>query len=305
MDQEAAILAAVAANPSDDLPRLAYADWLDDHAADRPDPEAARVRAEFIRVQCEIKRHEHLSSPELQRYADLYRRQDALLTNHHRDLLGPLGDDLGPHAAAFSRGFVTELRLDVDEFVRHADHIAALAPIPEVMVSGVAAGLDALSDVSHHVARITTARAQSRQRAEPVALTPADVWSVFVECWPWDRLRELDLEGCRIGDDGVNHLIAVEDANLPVLKDLDLSGNGITDEGGRSVVGSWLWTRLDRLVLGGNPLTDGAAAVLADAAEGCGLSHLNLRFSYAMSNQAYNHLVRVYGDVGRTKLDIF
>lgn len=47
MTSEAAILAAVHANPWDDTPRLAFADFLDDH-----DP----ARAEFIRVQVELAR---------------------------------------------------------------------------------------------------------------------------------------------------------------------------------------------------------------------------------------------------------
>ena len=45
---ERALLSAIAANLDDDLPRLAYADWLDEHGqADR---------AEFIRLECEQAR---------------------------------------------------------------------------------------------------------------------------------------------------------------------------------------------------------------------------------------------------------
>jgi uncharacterized protein (TIGR02996 family) len=40
----AAFLAAILDRPDDDLPRLVYADWLDEHG----EPE----RAEFIRTQC-------------------------------------------------------------------------------------------------------------------------------------------------------------------------------------------------------------------------------------------------------------
>src|SRR4051812_3209207 len=104
---EAALLAAIAAHPAEDTPRLAYADWLDEHAADLPDPAAARIRAEFIRVQCAIKLLEDRPSTELQQSASLYRRQDAILTNHRRDLLGPLGDVLTYHDVVFDRGFVT------------------------------------------------------------------------------------------------------------------------------------------------------------------------------------------------------
>jgi uncharacterized protein (TIGR02996 family) len=45
---ERALIQAIIANPDDDLPRLVYADWLEEHG--RPE------RAEFIRVQCELAR---------------------------------------------------------------------------------------------------------------------------------------------------------------------------------------------------------------------------------------------------------
>jgi uncharacterized protein (TIGR02996 family) len=59
--EEAAILAAIAQFPHEDTPRLAYADWLDDHADALPEPDAARIRAEFIRLQCELKRYEDVT----------------------------------------------------------------------------------------------------------------------------------------------------------------------------------------------------------------------------------------------------
>jgi uncharacterized protein (TIGR02996 family) len=46
MTDRAAFLAAIVAAPDDDLPRLVFADWLDEYG----EPE----RAEFIRVQCEL-----------------------------------------------------------------------------------------------------------------------------------------------------------------------------------------------------------------------------------------------------------
>ena len=84
---EAALLAAIRLHPAEDTPRLMYADWLDENAAQVPCPKCAgrgdddgrndaygmvgecvgcrgagrvpdgrRERAEFIRVQCEIAR---------------------------------------------------------------------------------------------------------------------------------------------------------------------------------------------------------------------------------------------------------
>jgi uncharacterized protein (TIGR02996 family) len=68
MTDEATLLAAVAATPDDDTPRLVYADWCDDHG--RPD------RAEFVRVQCRLA----AGSPTNDDYPDLLDRQEELVT---------------------------------------------------------------------------------------------------------------------------------------------------------------------------------------------------------------------------------
>src|SRR5438067_13000398 len=115
MDVEAALLAAIAAHPDEDMPRLAYADWLDEHG--RP------VRAEFIRVRCAVKHLENLPAEEQRPRVHLWRRNNELLENHRRDLLGPLGDDLTYFAAVFDRGFVTQLTVTAALFLKHVDAI--------------------------------------------------------------------------------------------------------------------------------------------------------------------------------------
>ncbi|HEX4613133.1 MAG TPA: TIGR02996 domain-containing protein [Urbifossiella sp.] len=297
MDPHAALLAAIADRPEEGTLRLAYADWLEDHAGDLPDPAAARARAEFIRVQCEVKRLEHLPSASQQGYADLYRRQDHLLTHHRGDLLGPLADALGPHDAVFAEGFVTELRLDAPVFVRFAVAVDALRPRPAVIVSGVARHLDELADVSHLLPSVTTANMQSPRGADTRTLTPADVWNVFVECWPWDGLRELNMEGCEIGDDGLGRLAGSE--AVPRLAHLDVSGNEISDAGVAALVASPLWPRLRALVLGANPISDEGAFALADAPP-TGLEYLNLKFT-GITRHGQQRLLRRKG----WKVDLF
>jgi uncharacterized protein (TIGR02996 family) len=58
MSDEDALLAAILAHPDEDTPRLAYADWLDEHADALPGraPEEGHGRAEFIRLQIELAR---------------------------------------------------------------------------------------------------------------------------------------------------------------------------------------------------------------------------------------------------------
>lgn len=56
ISDEPFILRSILLDPAEDTPRLAYADWLDDHAADLPDPVEARSRATFIRTQIELSK---------------------------------------------------------------------------------------------------------------------------------------------------------------------------------------------------------------------------------------------------------
>ncbi|MBN9121375.1 MAG: TIGR02996 domain-containing protein [Planctomycetes bacterium] len=58
MSDQSALLAAIVAKPDEDMPRLAYADWLDENLPDgRPSPSSGpSARAEYIRVQCALAR---------------------------------------------------------------------------------------------------------------------------------------------------------------------------------------------------------------------------------------------------------
>ena len=110
---ENALLAAIAAHPDDDVPRLAYADWLEDSG----DPD----RAEFVRVQCEVARE-----PPMERLIALRRREWELLSSQrHVRLAGLAGWDVS----------ADEIRL---EFRRGmAEGIRCLSP---AAVAAVAAG---------------------------------------------------------------------------------------------------------------------------------------------------------------------
>src|SRR5688572_19432410 len=102
MSDEDALLSAIAALPAEDTPRLAYADWLDEH--DRP------VRAEFIRVQVAIAQKDHLPRAILNRHVDLFRRNQELIDDRRAELLGPLAVLPTGKAGArieFRRGFVS------------------------------------------------------------------------------------------------------------------------------------------------------------------------------------------------------
>jgi uncharacterized protein (TIGR02996 family) len=78
MTDREALIAAIAASPADDLPRLVFADWLDDHG----DP----AQAEFIRAHVRLYR----TRPGTGEHAAIARRVKELFLKHDREWCGPV-----------------------------------------------------------------------------------------------------------------------------------------------------------------------------------------------------------------------
>jgi uncharacterized protein (TIGR02996 family) len=157
-----ALVQSVLANPTDDLPRLVLADWLDEHGQ----PE----RAEFIRVQCELTREypQHAKRPDLA--AEEWHRGDAeaagdcsgcRLLAREKELwsrmrsidlsgLGPIAGPLWATAlgvlhnpwalaplAVVRRGFVDEVFVPIRVFVAQAGRLFAAHPVRAVRLTDV------------------------------------------------------------------------------------------------------------------------------------------------------------------------
>jgi uncharacterized protein (TIGR02996 family) len=126
-----AFLAAILAQPADDLPRLVFADWLDEHGdADR---------AEFIRLQCAAARGE-LSAAAVHRMAELE-------AAHRPDWLGSAGR--GVFHAEFRRGFVEHAVLPAADFLRHGPALRRQTPLRSVALLGARHLLPDLLDGPH------------------------------------------------------------------------------------------------------------------------------------------------------------
>jgi uncharacterized protein (TIGR02996 family) len=291
MDDEPALLAAIEARPDDDTPRLAYADWLDEHAADLPDPDAARIRAEFVRVQCAIKRVEALPGDQQRPHVHLWQRQQHLLDHHRRDLLGPLGGELTYFDAIFDRGFVQQLIVTADLFLRYAEAIRVLWPRPRVRVTEAQGELIPALLVLPELELI---EALTVVLVDDVTTGACDlVWVAesLATCSNLGGLEVLEMPSCYIGDTGLEAI--ARSRRLPRLIELDLQENEISELGVRSLVESPLWPRLRRLGLRRNPLGDGAAEVLALAAADSQLEHLDLR-NAGIGPDGHRLLLRAY-----------
>ena len=253
MTTEDALLAAVAANPADDLPRLVYADWCDENG--RP------VRAEFIRLQIEIAKKETLPRAALNVFSSLWQRQQQLLDDHPDELLGPLAGVVQPLNYEFRRGFLDWVQLGLADFLRYHESLGSVVPHPAARVVDAFGPLDKLPTCpnAHLIRELSVAR------DEPIfgdgfGIVMAGEMRDAAQHLP--NLTRLDLESCRLGDERVRELF--RQPSFPALVDLDLSFNDLTDAGVIDLLNTGLPQRLRRLVLGGNPIGDQGAIELAD-----------------------------------------
>lgn len=270
MSDENALLAAIAAHPAEDTPRLVYADWLDEN--DRP------LRAEFIRLQCRIKRLEadHAGAPgrsaALSAQVHLWKRQEELIAHHRDALLGPLANVLDHSQLGFDRGFLPHLRLEARLFLAHAPRVAALSPPTEITVSEAVACPDELF-AAPELSAVT--RLAMRGGAGWGGALGAATVRRLGQLGGHNRLRALDLRGCVITDLGLTYLAEYDETWK--VDTLDLSGNGIEEAGLLALLRSAIPGRLRRLSLSSNPLTAVALrALIREWPAGARLEYLSL-----------------------------
>jgi uncharacterized protein (TIGR02996 family) len=218
MTADDAFLAAIIAAPTDDLPRLVYADYLDEHG----DP----ARAEFIRVQIADARG---GTGESGRAADL-------LAEHKSrweipDLRG---------VQTFRRGFVEALNISAAEFVAHADRIGRAAPVMAVRLS-VAAGY--VPDIAR-VAWLSRLEELDLSRNQVVGRWLGDLLSAV----PLPNLRSLNIGNNNLIADAVR-VVAARAAGYPHLTRLNLSATFIADEGAEVLADSPTLAGLTELIL--------------------------------------------------------
>lgn len=289
---EPALLAAIAASPDDDLPRLVYADWLDENG--QP------LRAEFIRLQIEIAKKEALPRAVVNIFSHLWKRQQEILDNHRDDLLGPLAEVVGPHDAEFRRGILEKVSLSLVQFLHHQDYFGSLIPPPSVRVFHARDALYRLAQPYHapHADLVTELQAYGGLGLFGEGIREM-VSELTDSSFRLSRLAHLELENCRLGDENASLLFT--HARFPALQDLDLSFNDLTDAGVIALLNTGVPQRLKRLVLGGNPIGDQAAIELADRLGGSTvLENLNLRMTN-IGRPGQVALTRAFGG----KVDLF
>ncbi len=272
-DDERALQACIGANPDDDLPRLVYADWLEERDQG--------IRAEFIRLQCEIAKLEAGPRDIINQNIPLWKRQQELLERDWAELLGPDWDMFAGRNvnARLDRGFVGWIAMKSKDFVALAELIPRVCFVAKRMTVDqfYENSAEMLAVPSSTLDLITSIEfGEFYSDLEPfddlLEFNPGQ----FVTAVPWTRLRSLNLGQCAFGDALMPHLFPM--GAYPALTELDLSHNDLTADGIIALINSGVPQRLTRLVLGGNPIGDQGAFELADrVGQNRGLKHLNLR----------------------------
>jgi uncharacterized protein (TIGR02996 family) len=260
VSEQAGLLAAILADPSDDLPRRVYADWLDDHGGQ---PGAAR--AEFIRLQLELAGQPR--DPE--RVRQLTSRQMTLWHQHGEVWLAEVPPPLRS-GVGFRRGFIDEFQGRARAFFQNDPELFwKIAPVRILALAGATpAQLEILAATSD-LARLT--RLELSGADLPAAAVAGMLGSPHLTRLVWlglhrlgvdreliglldqlplvRRLLSLSLRSNDLPDDGAQRL--AECPALEDLRELDLSDNEIGDAGARALAESpWLnkvaVLRLDR-----------------------------------------------------------
>ncbi|MBI1829849.1 MAG: TIGR02996 domain-containing protein [Planctomycetes bacterium] len=272
---EHAFLQPILDNPDDDLPRLVFADWLEE----RGDP-----RGHFIRLQCQRAK--------LTRYdpgwKDLLSQESALLKRFEKDWSMPILRHVDE--VQYRRGFVEQVRVSASKLLRNADRLFRAAPIRSVRLEHA----DRLSEIaaSPWLARIaefdlshTPLGAKSLQvlfssehcrslrhiRLDQCLLA-APALEVVVNAAPLQALHTLSLAGNAFGPDGARILAT---SPLRQLIDLNLRGNSLLPEGAIALASNPP-IQLTRLALGGNAIGNPGAEAIAQCDRFHSLQYLDL-----------------------------
>lgn len=235
MSEREAFLAAIIRRPDDDVPRLIFADYLDERGES--------ARAELIRLQCAAARGEPVPSG----------RIAELCAQHQAEWLAPLGR--GVYHAEFRRGFPEHVVISARDFLRDGDLIRAQTPLRSV----------ALLNAGRVLARLLTQNHLKGLAALHLTggmLGDAGV-ERLVECPHLAGLTTLRLGYNEISDDGAAAIAASPTmANLRVLV---LSHNAIGDAGVWELARSPILGRLRALDLSANEISPSALAILQNS----------------------------------------
>ncbi len=261
-----ALRRAVCAAPDDDLPRLVFADYLDE-SGDAADAD----RAAFIRAQCELERTPWMSKW----WRAVSRQERPLWWKHHRALQGELAAP-GQLFKRFRRGFIEDVTVGPGAFAECGQALFTAAPIRGVRVGDMTGvrGLPLWEFLAAPpVARLTRLDLQLNERS-------ASQFPALAAAKHLVGLRSLTLPHTVSGAFSIGRELPPIVGGLRGLTDLQLvRASGSHQDAESAIYGLAACPasrRLRQLDLTGARVGDGGVAVLAESENFGGLTRLDL-----------------------------
>ncbi|MDB5309399.1 MAG: hypothetical protein JWO38_3601 [Gemmataceae bacterium] len=262
-------LQRIRAFPDDDVPRLIFADWLEEQGGRETSPAKGPAgsgpgsdvaRAAFIRVQVALA---GLPDDDPRRGGLLVAERE-LLDAHRDEWEGPfrrLATGL-----VFRRGFVDEVNVDARQYLRHAHELFAAGPIRHIHLLNAGGSIGAVMQ-SPYLSRLRALTVFAAHAGD--ALARAVTRSPHLA-----ELRVLHLGRNRLGDDAAEYLAG--SPALGNLEELDLSENELGETGGRTLAASPHLANLRELEMRNNQLGPAGAESLAGSDRLASLHRLGL-----------------------------
>lgn len=285
-------LGYMVANIDEDIPRLVFADWLQEQGQED--------RAEFIRVQVDRARLPEWDPAQVH----LRIREQQLLKRYGEEWLAELPTIEGARWEGFRRGIIAEVSFASYEAMRASAHACrTVAPVEAVTVRWprrreTRAGGEQIAELRE---LNLTGRAgsedeirwlaESPQLATLRTLTARGLWADGLARLMASRhlanLKSLRLPGNDLGNAGI--VAIVRAASLTALEQLDLSGRGVSERynddpiirsPGMEALAAWSGLATVRsLTLTGNEMGRAGLRALLRSKHAGGLKHLTLRAS--------------------------
>jgi uncharacterized protein (TIGR02996 family) len=260
------LLGAVAADPEEDAPRLAYASWLEANGE--------QARAEFIRVQIEAEKR---WSNKVWRFEDwdkdqryrkmaawgdggeevipLLDRQAELFREHGQRWLGELPEGIRSDSS-WTRGFLDKITITLADLLTHGQQWLRLLPAPEVHVKdiGTPRQLPPAEGINKFSLAFKAFMDKERFGGVGEAVQSLARWPGLA------RIRRLNLSFNELTEDHVADLLA--SPHLAELEELDLCNNKqIGPKAAQAIAASPRMRNLRSLNLSGNIGLEGVRAL--------------------------------------------
>ena len=247
-----ALLRTIIAHPEDDLPRLVFADFLEESG--HP---ALVARAHFIRTQIEAEQHD-AGSLEREKYEVMAAELRGQFQDEV-DLILPETNQVGVTGIR-RRGFLDEVHARELELLHYGPQLVNAAPVTSLRVELLANQ----SVLFRGLTWLNSIRSFEMGKLFWPFYTDTQFWMQFIRNPHFTQLRTLNLSDNRLSDDWVVLFISELPATsfAQTLHELILVRTDITDRGANTLAAARGVERLTKLDLRENRITESGIEVL-------------------------------------------